>query len=67
MARVSPKGEHKTGSIANLDDVLLHLDPSDPELIQVIEDANAAGTLEGLEERLTQFVERRLPSGTRLW
>jgi hypothetical protein len=67
MPNDSPKGKQNAATIVNIDDVLLRLGPSDPALHQLIEDTNAAGTLEGLEERLTQLAERRLPPGTRLW
>jgi hypothetical protein len=67
MPHDSPEGEKKPASAVNLTDVLMLFGPADPALMQVIEDANAAGSLEGVEERLTQLAESRLPPGTRLW
>jgi hypothetical protein len=61
------KINEKTASIVNIDDVLLRVGASDPELIQLLENSDAAGTPGGLEQRLSQFAASRLPPGTRLW
>jgi hypothetical protein len=67
MPNNSPKGDRKPGSVMSVTDVLMDMSAADPELSRLIEDANARGTLDGLEERLTQLAERRMPPGTRLW
>jgi hypothetical protein len=52
--------------VVSFTDVMRHVNPADPELVQLIEQANASGDTEGLVEQLEAFATRRLPPGVRL-
>jgi hypothetical protein len=66
MTRDSRGRRGRPNGVVSFTAVMQRVSPSDPELVQLIEQANASGDMDGLVEQLEAFAIRRLPPGVRL-
>jgi hypothetical protein len=66
MTRESRGRGGRPERVVSFTDVMHHVSPSDPEVVQLIEQANASGDIDGLVDQLEAFATRRLPPGVRL-